>query len=142
MATFASRLAIVVLIAVHLFLLVWAIAGFIELLTGRAVWEGATSPEFPEWMLWAQWPPILLTALAFLVGYAVRWPLMPHAVVAGYVVLGALCAYQTFFLLTHDTRFIAMAVEYAAYIVIGLFLFRSALVNERLGAQTETARTV
>lgn len=132
MGLLVSRAAIAILLSVHLFLVVWAVAGIFEMATGYAVWEGAISPGFPDWMLWLQWPPILLTGLAFVAGYALRWPQMPQAVIAGYAVLAALCAYQTFFLLTHDTRFLAMAAEYAAYIAIGLFLLRSRLVRARL----------
>lgn len=134
MGDMLHRAIITALVAVHLFLLAWAIIGIAEFVSGQVIWPGATNPDFPRWMLLAQWVALPLTALVFLLGYAFGWRGMPSLLLAGYAVLAALCAYQTFFLLTHDTRFIAMALEYAAYVAIGIFLFRSARVQARLAA--------
>jgi len=129
----ASRVIVWVLVAVHLFLLAWAVVGLAEFVSGSVIWPGATNPGFPDWMLLAQWAALMATALIFLLGYQARWRAMPEALAASYVVLGALCAYQTFFLLHHDTRFLAMAAEYAAYIAIVVFLYRSKFIVARLG---------
>ena len=134
MSDMLYRAVVTALIAVHLFLFAWAAIGIAEFVSGQVIWPGATNPTFPRWMLVAQWAALLATGLVFPVGYAFGWRAMPYMLIAGYVALGALCAYQTFFLLVHDTRFIAMAMEYAAYIAIGIFLFRSARMQARLSA--------
>jgi hypothetical protein len=44
--------------------------------------------------------------------------------------MALVCAYQTFFILTNATRFRAMAIEYAEYAAILLFLFASDHMRE------------
>lgn len=132
MTGLAPRIVMDVLMAVHVFLALWALVGLMEFAAARVPWPRVSNPLFPEWMLLAQWLAILPTAIAFLVGYALGWPYMPHAVTAGYYVMGALCAYQTVFLLQHETRYLAMAAEYAAYAAIAVFLFRSDHLRDRL----------
>lgn len=126
------RVVIGGLIAVHLFLIAWALVGLAEYVSATVPWPRVSNPLFPKWVLLAQWLLILPTALAFVAGYAWSWPQMPLAVTFGYVCMAALCAYQTFTILENDGRFLAMAAEYCAYVGIALFLFRSDFVQTRL----------
>lgn len=128
------RLVVGVLVALHLFLAAWALVGLAEFFAPQVPWRRVSNPLFPEWMLHAQWLAILPTALVFLVGYALGWPYMPAALGVGYAAMAGLCAYQTVFLLQHDTRYLAMAAEYAAYVGILVFLVRSEYVRAHLGA--------
>ena len=75
----ASRGIVWILVAAHLFLLVWAVVGLAEFVSGQVLWPGATNPGFPRWMLLVQWAALLATALTFLVGYQARWRAMPKA---------------------------------------------------------------
>lgn len=130
----ASRLLIALLVLVHVFLFGWAVAGLAEWLLPSVPWPSLANPLFPDTVLLLQWLFILVTACTFLLGYAARWRHMPHAVAVGYLAMAALCAVETVGFLRHDLRYLAMALEYAAYILILLFLFRSRYVRRRLGA--------
>jgi hypothetical protein len=50
-----------------------------------------------------------------------------------YGAMAAVCAYQTFFLLTDADRFRGMAIEYAEYALILVFLFRSRAMRVHFG---------
>lgn len=45
--------------------------------------------------------------------------------------MAAMCAYETFFSLTNDSRFLAMAIEYSEYALILAFLFLSDYMRQR-----------
>lgn len=127
------RVVVGVLVAVHLFLAAWTLVGLAEFFASQVPWRPISNPLFPPWMLLAQWLAILPTAIVFLAGYALGWQYMPHALGVGYAAMAGLCAYQTVYLLKHDTRFLAMAAEYVAYIAILVFLLKSNHVRQRLG---------
>lgn len=127
------------LLLVHAFLVVWAVAGLADWLLPRTPWPEVSNPLFPRSVLLLQWLFILATAGVFLVGFAFRWPLMPAATAVGYLAMASLCAVETFGYLEHRWRFAAMALEYATYVAILLFLFRSGYVAGYLG-RTAPAR--
>jgi hypothetical protein len=83
-------------------------------------------------MLLLQWCVVAAAALTFLVGCAERWPRLPAAMVAWYVVMAAVCAWQTFFILEHPSRFAQMALEYAEYVAIAIYLHLSPHIRGRL----------
>ena len=82
-------------------------------------------------MLLLQWTLVALAARVFIPGYLMRWPKTPVLMLCIYGAMAAVCGYQTFFILTSPTRFLAMAVEYLAYAVILAFLFFSGHMRAR-----------
>jgi hypothetical protein len=119
------------LIAVHVFLGGWAMVGFLELFLASVPWPQVSNPLFTRSMLLLQWALIGLCSVTYLVGYATRWRHTPGAMRVVYSAMALVCAYQTFFVLTHDSRFLEMAIEYAEYVVISLFLFHSRHMRAR-----------
>jgi hypothetical protein len=132
MPRFADRAIAVVLVVVHIGLLVWALVGFIEMVWANPPWPRVSNPLFSSLMLLLQWFLVAGAALTFLVGYVGRWPRLPAAMMAWYVVMGAVCAWQTFFILQHPSRFAQMALEYAEYLTIAIYLQLSPHIRGRL----------
>lgn len=124
------------LVVVHLVLLAWAIIGFAEMLLSAVPWPAISNPLFSSAMLLLQWVVVSAAAATFLLGYFRRWPRLPRAMVAWYVVMAVICAYQNFTILQHPTRFIEMTLEYAAYVAIGFYLFLSPTMRECLQPRT------
>jgi hypothetical protein len=69
-------------------------------------------------MLALQWSLIASAALVYICGYVGRWRRTPLAMSVIYAAMAFVCAYQTFFILTHPSRFREMTLEYAEYAVI------------------------
>jgi hypothetical protein len=126
-----SRLITILLLAIHAALLVWALLGLIEPWLAQPPWPTLANPLFPGWLQLAQWLTVLVTGLVFPAGYAVRWSMLPWAMVAGYGAMATVCAVQTLCWLRHDGRFLDMAIEYAAYILILVWLFRAPAMRRR-----------
>lgn len=120
-----SRLFAVILLVVHGGLALWGVAGFLELALPSVPWARLSNPLFSPSMLALQWTLICAAAMVFIAGDLARWRHTPRAMAGIYGAMAAVCAYQTFFILTSPTRFWAMAIEYVEYVVILLFLFRS-----------------
>jgi hypothetical protein len=131
MARILSRWFMGLLLVVHAGLILWAGVGLAEWFLSTVPWQRVANPLFPPAMLLAQWLSILGTSGIFLAGYLLRWPGTPTAVTLGYAVMASICAVQTFGYLVHASRFVDMGLEYATYVVIALYLFRSALARER-----------
>ncbi len=127
-----DRLFAVVLVVVHVILLAWATAGFVEMVWAAPPWPRVSNPLFSDAMLFLQWFVVAGASLTFLSGYSGRWPRLPSAMVGWYVVMALICAWQTFFILQHSGRFIAMAAEYAAYLAIAVYLHMSMEIRGRL----------
>lgn len=119
------RLFMAALVLVHIGLVVWSVLGLAEMLLPGLGFPKVGNPLFPASVQLAQWLLVLAVASLFILGLAARWRHTPTAMAVGYALMAALCAVETFGFLKHDLRFAAMALEYAAYIVILLFLFRS-----------------
>jgi hypothetical protein len=119
------------LLVVHAGLGVWAITGSIELTGASVPWPSVTNPELPRWLLWLRWPLIGAAAIAFIGGYFARWRFTPWAMLAIYAGMAAMCAYETFFVLTNPSRYRAMALEYTEYAAILAFLFLSSHMQQR-----------
>jgi hypothetical protein len=128
-----ARLIALGLVAVHAGLGLWAAIGFAELIVVEVPWGRLSNPLFSRPMLLAQWTLIAIAAAAFITAYFGRWRSMPELMAAIYGAMALLCAYQTFFVLTHQARFRAMAIEYLQYALILVFLFSSEHVRQHLG---------
>lgn len=121
------------LIIAHLGLATWAAVGWAELAFDSIPWTRVSNPLFSPAMRALQWSLITLAAATFITGYLTRWRRLPWAMLGIYAAMAAVCAWQTFFILTDAGRFRAMAIEYAEYTVILLFLFGSAQMRARFG---------
>lgn len=128
----ADRAVAVVLVVVHAGLLVWALAGVAEMAWASPPWPRVGNPLFSDAMLLLQWGVVAAAAATFLLGHAGRWWRLPAAMAAWYVVMAAVCAWQTLFILEHPSRFALMTLEYAAYVAIALYLHRSPYIHGRL----------
>jgi heme A synthase len=117
------------LVAVHIFLAGWSVGGFIELLTPKVPWKPFSNPEFPKWVLLFHWGTILFAAGIFLFGYFTRWKLTPHVMVVAYGLMAVVCVVETFGFMTSKYKYIAMALEYIAYIAILLLLFGASFTS-------------
>lgn len=124
MGVFLSRCLPPVLVLVHAGLLVWAVAGLAEWLAPQVPWPRVSNGLFPRWLLLLHWIAVLLAAAIFLVGYAVRWRLTPKAMIPAYGLMAVVCVIETFWFLQHPLRFVAMALEFSAYVVIPIALHR------------------
>lgn len=120
-----ARLFVGLLVLVHVGLAAWAAVGFAELLLDEVPWTRISNPLFSRSMLLLQWSLVGTAAVVFITGTLRRWRHTPVAMLGIYGAMAATCAYQTFFILVHDGRFVAMAVEYVEYTVILGFLFFS-----------------
>ncbi len=129
-----ARIIAWLLLIVHAGLGVWAIAGFVELASTQVPWPSVTNPELPGWLLWLRWPLIAVAAGVFIGGYFARWQQTPVAMSVIYAGMAAMCAYETFFVLSNPGRYRAMAIEYTEYAVILAFLFLSSHMQQRFGA--------
>lgn len=127
-----ARIIAALLLVVHAGLGLWALVGFLELSLHTVPWSRVSNPLFSRPMLLLQWSLIALAAMVFIAGYLVRWRPTPVAMLVVYGAMVATCAYQTFFVLTAPSRFVAMAIEYLEYALILWFLFSSEYMRARL----------
>ncbi|MBL4864230.1 MAG: hypothetical protein JKY63_04985 [Rhodobiaceae bacterium] len=122
------------LLLLHVGLGVWAGIGFIELVAPGVPWPPLSNPLFPPVVLFFHWTSVLIAAVLFVLGYLLRWPLLPVLMISAYGAMAVVCAVETFGFMVHNGRYVAMAVEYLAYLSILLFLFRSGDMRQRFGA--------
>lgn len=119
------------LVVVHAGLGAWAVVGLVELAVEDVPWARVSNPLFSPSMLALQWTLIATAATTFIAGYVTRSRHTPVAMLLIYGAMAIVCAYQTFFILTDPARFRAMALEYAEYAVILVFLFASRHMRAR-----------
>jgi len=115
-----ARIILYVLVVVHLFLGLWAIAGWIEWFVPDVFWSRISNPLFDKTMLFIHWSAILVASLLFLISFILRSKYVPVLMTIIYSIMALLCAVQTFFYLESESRYLAMLLEYTAY---GLILF-------------------
>ena len=128
-----DRAVILVLLAVHAGLVFWALIGFLEMVLADPPWPRLSNPLITPAMLFLQWFLIAGAALTFLTGYARRWRRLRETMTGWYAAMAITCAWQTFFILQHDTRFVAIAIEYAEYAAILVYLRYSPAIRARIG---------
>lgn len=128
-----ARAFAILLCAVHVGLAVWALVGFAEMVWAEVPWKRLSNPLFSPAMLALQWSLILTAAVVFIGGYVTGWHWTPVAMTAIYGMMAATCAYQTFLILVHETRFREMAIEYVEYAIILAFIWGSDHMHDRFG---------
>ncbi len=121
------------LVLIHIFLLVWATGGMIELVTAEVPWTLYTNPDFPVWLLPIHWGSVLITSIGFLVGYITRWKNTPQFMLAAYTMLFTICVIETFGFMTSTTKYIAMGTELITYTVILALLFKHSYFKAYFG---------
>lgn len=113
-----------VLLLIHSVLLLWSLVGLAEWFAAEVPWSKVSNAAFPPWLLLAHWLVILGAASIFLVGYARRWRHTPQAMIGAYSAMALVCVIETFWFLSGTSRFVAMGLEYSAYITITALLHR------------------
>ncbi len=136
MPAWLDRLIAVFLFVVHSGLLVWALIGLAELFVPAVRWAPISNPLFSPGTLLLQWTLVAGAALTFLFGWSMAWSPLRQTMACWYAAMALTCAWQTFFILENDSRFVAMAIEYAEYAAILAWLFLSPLVTRRIGPGT------
>lgn len=116
----------IILVLIHTFLWLWSFGGALEWLSINVPWKPYSNPEFPHWLLFFHWGTVLFTATVFLYGYFTRWSSTPHFMAIGYGMMAIVCVVETFWFMTSKTKFLAMGLEYTAYIVILFILYNPA----------------
>lgn len=124
MQSIASFTFSYLILASSIFLALWGSLGLIEYLFGVS-FIPLQNTAFPRGVQLLHWIGITATGWIYIAGYFARWSLTPFAMVVAYAVLATLCFIETIDFLTNRGRYLAMALEYAAYIGISFFLFRS-----------------
>jgi hypothetical protein len=119
------------LVLVHVLLAVWAVVGLAEMAFAEVPWPRVSNELFPAPVLLAQWLSILVASFFYIAGYLRRWRYTPHAMAFAYAIMATVCAVETFGYMISDTRFLAMALEYLAYALILLFLFKAQAMRRR-----------
>lgn len=122
-----------VLVLLHAGLFLWASVGLVEWLVPGVAWRPVSNALFPRWLLLLHWLAVLNAAAIFLAGYVRRWPRTPVLLVPAYAFMAGVCTVETVFYLTHPLRYVAMALELAAYVLIPLALCRVPGLARRFG---------
>ena len=125
------RLAWAALLAVHVFLLLWALVGLIEWFAAEVPWPRVSNPLFTRDILLMHWLLIGFAGTAFLVGWLTRWRWTPELMAVAYLGLATGCAIETFGYLRHGTKFVDMGLEFATYVAILALLFRAGFARRR-----------
>lgn len=114
------------LVIIHIFLGLWSFGGMIEWLMPDVPWEAYSNPEFPGWLLFIHWSSVIFASAFFLYGYFTRWNKTPRFMAIGYGLMALVCLIETFGFMTSETKFLAMGLEYSAYILILIILYNPA----------------
>ncbi|MEO1193895.1 MAG: hypothetical protein AAFY02_19220 [Pseudomonadota bacterium] len=114
-------------------LLCWGLLGFIKDFTGLTPPFPLQYATFPSGLQFIQWLLITLSGGTLLIGYAVRWPLTPLAMIVLFACLATMCAIQTFDFLENPSRYQDFVLECIYYVVMSVYLVRSRRMRERFG---------
>ena len=125
------------LIVIHGGLLIWALVGFLEF-HPEWVFTDISNPLFGRTTLLWQWSIVAVASLAYLLGFGFRMHWLPEIMTVFYGVMAITCAYQTFFILLHDSRFMQMAIEFLEYTLILWILYRNVWFERWLGRKQNT----
>jgi len=114
----------------------WGVLGLIEYIAPAAS-LGLQNANFPAGTQFLHFAAILATGAIFIGGYFGRWRHTPFATVVMYAVLATLCFIETVDFGAWGagpTRFIFIAVEYAMYVGLSVYLLRSATMRQRFAS--------
>lgn len=128
----------IILFLIHLVLFCWSVGGFLETILPEVFWKPFTNTAFPDWLLILHWSSILFASAVFIYGYSTHWRKTPMLMTAGYIFMSIVCVIETFGYMTSDTKYIAMATELLAYIIILLLLYRTTYFLKYFGKQPLT----
>ena len=117
------------LLVAAIFMLVWGLLGFLEYLFGISIISLQNS-DFPSGTQFVHWFLITLSGSMFLFGYVTKSRHTPTAMLVIYAMLGTMCTIQTFDMMTAPNRYVAFAIEIAAYICISIYLLKSPYSKE------------
>ncbi|MBX2946809.1 MAG: hypothetical protein KF725_13325 [Cyclobacteriaceae bacterium] len=112
------------LVLIHIFLLLWATGGMVELLSPQVPWPPYTNHDFPKWLLPIHWGSVIIASTGFLIGYFTAWSKTPSFLLAAYTMLFTICVIETLGFMTSPTRYYAMTAELVTYTAILLIVFR------------------
>jgi hypothetical protein len=133
-----DKVVVAILLGVHALLVAIGVGGLVELVA-TPPWEPFSNPDLPRWMLTLQWLLMLGAGLLFIAGFLARWRLLPWVMAFVYGVMAAVCAIQTFTMLTNENRYLLMAIEYVEYTVILLYLFNAPAMRRRFSRKQARA---
>ena len=120
-------------------LLGWGVQGFLEYFTGWAPLMPLQNATFPSGTQFIHWLLITLAGSVFLAGYFLRWRYTPVAMMVLYAALATLCAVETFDFMENPSRYADFVRECIYYVLISIYLVRSARMRERFGRITIAA---
>ncbi len=130
------RLAGYLLAGIHTYLAIWSLGGFAEWIFHDVPWKPFSNPDFPRWVLFFHWTSIGFASTVFLYGYFTRWWRTPKYVTIGYGMMAAVCVVETFWFMTSESKYLAMGLEFTAYILILILLYHARFYNAHFSSRT------
>lgn len=112
-----------ILLIIHIFLWIWSVGGMFEWLLPAVPWMAYSNDEFPRLLLFFHWSVVIFASTGFLYGYFTRWHATPDFMIIGYGLMAVICVIETFGYMTNETKYLAMGLEFTAYIII-IFILR------------------
>jgi hypothetical protein len=122
--TALNRIFPPILVTLHALLLGWAVIGLAEWFLLDLPWPAVSNELLPRWLLLLHWLSVLGASLLFLLGYLLKWKRTPVLMIPAYSLMAIVCTIETIFFLTHPLRYVAMVLEYIAYVAIPFALLR------------------
>lgn len=113
----------------------WGVLGLVEYFV-PSVELGLQNSQFPAGLQFLHFASILMTGAIFLFGYFTRWTHTPFATVVMFAVLATLCFVETVDFAAFGEppkSYVIMGIEFATYILLSIYLLRSAAMLERFG---------
>lgn len=121
-----------VLILIFTALTCWGTLGLVEYFF-PTVKLSLQNQKFPPGLQFIHFATILGTGVLFLVGYCIRWPHTPFALITMFAVLASLCFVETvdFQAFGGGTRrFFVMGMKYVMYLGLSTYFLRSAWAHK------------
>ena len=122
-----------ILLTTHFLLFFWATGGLMEMIFDKVPWKSFTNPQFPFWVLIFHWGSVLFASVTFIYGYLTHWDKTSQMMVLGYGLMALVCAIETFGFMTNKTKYLAMGLEYIAYLIILFLLLKSSYFINHFG---------
>ena len=114
-------------------LLVWGLLGLLEY-AYPPLNLGLQNTNFPPGVQFIHFFALILTGAIFVFGYVGRWPQTRYATMTMYAVLATICFIETIDFGAFGGGTIGvtiMLLEFALYIVLSIYLLRSAAIQQR-----------